>query len=222
MKIKTLTVCTAMALGLMSGSALANSFDGNIGATSDYLWRGLSQTGGEAAFSGGIDYSHDSGVYAGTWASNVDFGDDKPTYEIDFYGGYAGEIESISFDAGYIYYAYPNADYDGDFGEVYLNLGWNWFGISTSYGTNAQDDETYEDAFYIEGNISYDISPTLSFAVAVGNQSFDIDGVEDYVNYNASLTKVTDMGDFTFMVSDTDIDDDDPIVLVSWGYGFSL
>lgn len=50
-----------------------HSFSANIGVVSNYMWRGVTQTGDQAAVQGGIDYSHASGFYAGTWASNVDW-----------------------------------------------------------------------------------------------------------------------------------------------------
>ena len=82
---KSLYQAIALSTGLLlSGSALAE-VTGNIGATSNYLWRGTTQTNDAAAVQGGIDYAHDSGFYAGTWVSNVDFGDET-SYELDLYG----------------------------------------------------------------------------------------------------------------------------------------
>ena len=49
------------------------SFSANIGAVSNYIWRGVTQTGDQAAVQGGIDVAHESGFYAGTWISNVDW-----------------------------------------------------------------------------------------------------------------------------------------------------
>ena len=49
-----------------------HSLSGNVSMASDYLFRGISQTGGDAAIQGGLDYSHSSGFYLGTWGSNVD------------------------------------------------------------------------------------------------------------------------------------------------------
>jgi hypothetical protein len=60
------TMSTAMAEGPWDFSA-------NIGVVSNYIWRGASQTGDEAAIQGGLDVSHESGFYAGTWASNIDW-----------------------------------------------------------------------------------------------------------------------------------------------------
>ncbi|SHH98889.1 TorF family putative porin [Ferrimonas marina] len=213
------TILSASAL--LSAPAMAD-VSGNIGVTSDYLWRGVTQTDGAPAVSGGIDWGHDSGFYLGTWVSNIEFGD-AATYEWDLYGGFGGEIGDFGYDVGYIYYAYPNGD-DLDFGEVYGSIGWNWLGLNVSYGTNESADEKfYENALYVEGTLGFDLTDSVSLGFAIGHYSFDIDEDEDYLNYNLSLTKSTEaMGDFTFMVSDTDLDDDDPIFLVSWAYEFDI
>jgi uncharacterized protein (TIGR02001 family) len=61
---------------IASGPAAAQgpwSFSANIGAVSNYIWRGVTQTGDQAAIQGGIDVAHESGFYAGTWASNIDW-----------------------------------------------------------------------------------------------------------------------------------------------------
>jgi len=49
------------------------SFSANIGVVSNYIWRGVTQTGDQAAVQGGLDVAHESGFYAGTWASNIDW-----------------------------------------------------------------------------------------------------------------------------------------------------
>ena len=69
---------------------------GNIGLYSEYVFRGLSQTDGDPAIQGGFDYAHSSGLYLGTWASNVSWLKDFDAYsgggsmEWDFYGGFKG------------------------------------------------------------------------------------------------------------------------------------
>jgi hypothetical protein len=73
------TVCAAGALTLSLGGVQTaaaedpHSFSANIGAVSNYMWRGVSQTQDGPAVQGGLDYAHSSGFYIGTWASNVDF-----------------------------------------------------------------------------------------------------------------------------------------------------
>ena len=59
---------------------------GYLGYTSDYMWRGVSQTMGKGAMQGNLMIEK-NGLYGGVWASQVDFGDEA-TYEMDFYAGY--------------------------------------------------------------------------------------------------------------------------------------
>ncbi len=126
MKHTKFSLSVIAGLLLVAGEAQA-AVSGNIGAASNYLWRGTTQTDDSVAVQGGIDYSHDSGFYLGTWASNVDFGDDT-SYELDFYGGYSGSIgEDFGYDISYLYYGYPDAEGDIDFGELALTLSWKWF-----------------------------------------------------------------------------------------------
>ena len=48
-----------------------HTFTANVGLFSEYIFRGIAQTGGKPAVQGGFDYGHSSGFYAGTWASNI-------------------------------------------------------------------------------------------------------------------------------------------------------
>jgi uncharacterized protein (TIGR02001 family) len=102
-----------------------HTLTGNVGLYSQYIFRGLNQTGGNPALQGGFDYSHSSGFYAGTWASNISwlkenasaFGPpivEQGTYgrggslEWDFYGGYKwGFAPDWTLDLGTLYYWYP-------------------------------------------------------------------------------------------------------------------
>src|SRR5690606_34855209 len=92
-----------------------NALAGNVGFFSEYIFRGLKQTDGKPALQGGFDYSHSSGFYAGTWASNVSWLEDSQaatgysssSLEWDFYGGYKGAIGDFGYDLGLLYYWYP-------------------------------------------------------------------------------------------------------------------
>lgn len=78
---------------------------------SDYRSRGQSQTLGDPAIQASASLSHSSGLYAGVWTSNVDFGFDiKTRQEIDYYAGYFWQVnDNISLDVGYAKYAYENS-----------------------------------------------------------------------------------------------------------------
>ena len=64
-------------------SLQAAEFESNVAISSDYIWRGMTQTNEEPAVSGGFDIAGDNGLYFGTWASNVEFGDDA-ALELDW------------------------------------------------------------------------------------------------------------------------------------------
>lgn len=98
---------------------------GSVGLVSDYRFRGVSQTDEEMAIQGGLTVSHESGVYAGTWGSNLagwgTFG--GSSMELDLYAGYATEISSgVKLDVGLTWYMYPGGADLTDFAEPYVKL----------------------------------------------------------------------------------------------------
>ena len=126
-------------LPLILGFNAINSadFESNVSITNDYIWRGMTQSSGEPAISGGFDISGETGLYFGTWGSSIEFGGDTAAMELDYYFGYANELESgVSYDIGYLAFTYPGDD-GADFEEVYLGLGYGLFGATYSIG---QDD----------------------------------------------------------------------------------
>jgi uncharacterized protein (TIGR02001 family) len=104
MKIALAAAAATLALaGAASAQELKASY--NVGVTSDYVFRGVSQTQEDPALQGGIDLSYGIG-YAGVWASNVDFGANDPKTEIDFYAGVKPTVGDTSLDFGVLYYGY--------------------------------------------------------------------------------------------------------------------
>ena len=98
---------------------------GSVGLVSDYRFRGVSQTDEEMAIQGGITATHESGAYAGTWASNLSgwgtFG--GANMELDLFAGYAIPVASgTTLDVGLTWYMYPGGFSDTDFAEPYAKL----------------------------------------------------------------------------------------------------
>lgn len=197
----------AMAAGVMATPAAIaeGEFSLNAALTSDYVWRGVSQSGEDPAIQIGADYAN-SGFYVGTWASNVDFGPGSDAeVELDFYGGYGGELApGVSFDIGYIHYVYPGTDgEDLDFGEVYAGLSYeadSGLGLG-AYIYNDFDNENT----YIEGTASYGFTDALSGDVSVGNYAFD--GGADYTAWSVGGTYSFENFDIDLRYWDTDIED---------------
>lgn len=217
---------TGLAVALVAATAgfsqLAQAaVEANIGATSNYLWRGVSQSSDGVSISGGLDYSHESGFYAGTWIGAIDFGSGSGT-ENDYYLGFAGESGDFGYDVGYIYYAYPESGFeDSNFGEIYFNGSYGDFGFGVAYTVNSQvaDGSLFDtgDMYY---NVSYgwELPEEYSLGLTYGYYDFDAGSDGDYGHFQLDLSK----GDFTFTISKADEDsgDDDTKFVVSWGTTF--
>ena len=254
---KLALACGVAMLGLSSIAAAEVSM--NIGVTSNYIWRGVTQTGDAAAVSGGFDWSNASGLYAGTWASNVDFsadveetvtvqatdsGGDTYTYdyvntykdpsltayELDLYGGYAGEIAGFGYDAGLIYYTY-DSDADANFLELALAGSWQMLSFGLNYTLSSDVNDTPDAEVIIDGDMyyyagaSFDLPQDYSVGLTVGQYAFEDDGVNgadlDYTHYQIDISKSAgDFGDVTLSVSDTDMSNDDMKFFASWSKSF--
>ncbi|MFZ5748712.1 MAG: TorF family putative porin [Pseudomonadota bacterium] len=99
---------------------------GSVALVSDYRFRGVSQTDEEMALQGGLTVSHESGLYAGAWASNLagwgTFG--GANMELDLYAGYKVDLgSSAALDVGVTWYMYPGGADDTDFAEAYVKVG---------------------------------------------------------------------------------------------------
>ena len=222
-KLKVLSLSAAVAGVLTSGAAMAE-LTGNIGVMSNYLWRGVTQTSDSAAISGGLDYSHASGAYAGTWVAEVSsLNGESGQYEMDLYAGYAAEAGDISYDVGLIKYVYPIDDggtvqVDADFAELYASVG---FGPATFYVASTfakEGDPQNEKDLYYSLSADFEVSG-LALSALYGDYDFDDPASTDYSHYSLSLSK----DDFTFAYEQNDITGDDDMQFVaSWGKEFSF
>ncbi|MEP7084555.1 MAG: TorF family putative porin, partial [Betaproteobacteria bacterium] len=114
----------------------------NIGLWSQYIFRGLSQTDYKPAVQGGIDFAHDSGLYVGAWASNIqwlrDFGISSGRVEVDLYGGWKKTFaDDYTFDVGFLRYQYPGSVQEGfvnpNTNEVYIAGGYKFVTLKYSH-----------------------------------------------------------------------------------------
>jgi len=162
--------------------ASPHTFTANVGLFSEYVFRGIKQSGGQPAVQGGFDYSHASGFYLGTWASSISWLQDFKTYERssvewDFYGGYKGTFAGTDFgyDVGTLYYWYPGKKVPGansaDTWEIYGALTWKFLSAKLSYSLtdyfgakpNANGDST-DGTLYLDFSFNYPI-PNTAFSV---------------------------------------------------------
>ncbi|WP_309496734.1 TorF family putative porin [Sulfurovum sp.] len=169
----------------------------NLAITSNYVWRGMTQTANSPAVQGGLDLGY-NGFYLGTWGSNVEFGDTSNNLEADFYAGYAGEVGGFGYDIGYIYYAYPNESDAFNFDEAYVGLSYD-FDVAAvngkySFGLDSENDTTD----YWEVGASAGLPMDFTLAASYG----DYDEVG--TNYLVSLAKT--FGKFEVTLAYTDFE----------------
>ncbi len=208
---KSIVLATAVASVLSSGVALAE-LSGNAAISSNYIWRGVSQTENQASGQGGIDYAHESGLYAGTWVSNVDFtaAGGQKGYEMDVYAGYAGEAGDIGYDVGVITYQYP-MEPNINFTEVYVSGTFNILtvGLATTVdAASANDGPNPTGGFdsgdlYLNGSLDYTVGKS-DVSLYAGTYMFENDSSTneiDYSHFGASIGK----DGFTFAVDKNDL-----------------
>jgi uncharacterized protein (TIGR02001 family) len=142
---------------------------GSVGLVSDYRFRGVSLSGGDAAIQGGFTINHSSGAYIGTWGSSLA---DTPTYgetEVDIFVGWKGEVTpGLTLDAGLTYYTYPGKDEPplagpSDYFEPYVKLSTTLGPVGATVGVAYvwdQDSMASQDNLYLFTDLSMGIPDT--------------------------------------------------------------
>ena len=168
-----------------------SNFSWNAGVFSDYVFRGISQTGKDVAFQGGVDYSFgDSGFYVGAWGSNIDFGAQAaPDVEIDAYVGYNTDIgEKVNFDVMLTRYTYHGADsgYGNiDYNELITKIALKDVATLTLGYTNDYSN-TGENVLYANLGHSWDLGNEYSLNAGFGRTFADFG---DYNDWNVGVSK---------------------------------
>ena len=189
--MKTIFACAAaVAVLLTAGAASAQEtpeIAWNVGVTSDYVFRGYSQTGEDPAIFGGVDLTI-GGFYAGAWASNVDFGDDTDA-EIDLYGGYRSEVSGFAVDVGVVGYLYTSQPGGADYDYAELKLAASRAIGPVTVGAAAYWSPDFfgadDEATYVEANASFSPAAQWTVSGAVGHQALDVNA--DYTTWNAGV-----------------------------------
>ena len=197
----------ALGLGLVSVSVQAE-ISADLAATTDYLWRGVSQTLGRPAVQGGINYSHASGAYAGIWASNVNFfdpdapgadpaDDDKATLELDYNLGLSGATaQELNWDVGVYRYTYPGAvkallDSSDEF---YAGATYRWANLKLY-----RDFDSH--ANYLEAGATATLPHELNLTIGVGR--YQLSDSPDYSDYRLAMSGATHGFGIELSYSDT-------------------
>jgi uncharacterized protein (TIGR02001 family) len=149
----------------------------NVGVVSQYRYRGIAQTKGDAALQGGVDYANANGFYLGAWGSTIKWIKDgalssgkeaKGPVELDLYGGYKFEAAGIAYDVGYLRYEYVG----NTFKDAAPLAGGN---------VNANTDEAYAAATYGPATLkySYAFSDLFGYSSSKGSSYVDLSATFD-------------------------------------------
>lgn len=195
MKKTILSLATVVAAAALPSAAYADlAF--NVGAVTDYRYRGISQSRLKPALQGGIDYSI-GGFYVGAWASTIkwikDAGGDAPG-EYDFYGGYKGEIvkDSLSYDVGVLRYQYFSHDLavSPNTTEIYGAMTFGPATVKYSHAvTNLFGFADSKNSGYLDLSASFDVGGGVMLAPHVGYQRVSHNSDYSYTDVSLSVSK---------------------------------
>ncbi len=200
MKKLLLAVAAATTLGALPAVSYADMAF-NVGAVSDYRYRGISQTRLKPALQGGADFSN-GGFYLGAWASTIKWIKDAEGdagLEVDLYGGYKGEIaKDVTYDVGVLNYWYPSAVTSKWSGAGFANpntieiYGAVTFGPVTakySHGvTNLFGNANSKNSYYLDVSATFDVGG-VSVVPHIGYQKVKNLSVASYTDYSVTVSK---------------------------------
>ena len=207
------TAMASVLAGLAFASTAHAGTTGNVSVTSDYIFRGVSQTNQEPALQGGVEYAAESGAYIGTWGSNVSWLSDLSTpaapisssLELDVYGGYRGKFnDTVSYDVGALYYWYPG-DFPSGFNsadtlEVYAGISVaasEKITLGAKYSVAATDLFGYADSSgsgYLDLSANFVVAEGLTLGAHAGKQWIDGNGAFEYADWKLGVTKAFSNG----------------------------
>lgn len=209
--ISTLLLFPAPLLAWESADGQHNT-SATVALSSDYVWRGYSQTDNEPAISGSFDYAHQSGLYIGTWASNVDFAlnGDQAHLEMDAYLGYANQIgdSGFTYDIGLLRYIYPGTD-GGNWNEVYGTLNYQYLSLFIAHSGDVYGSS--ENGTYYNLGVNYPLPADITLGASIGYYDYEESVFgnalpESANDYRIGISK--ELAGFGFDLSYTDTDSD--------------
>lgn len=194
--------------GLAVSTSLLAEVSGNVALTTDYVFRGISQSDEQPALQGGFDYAHDSGLFLGVWGSSVDFDDgDLANLELDYYVGYGGEVSGFGYEVSYTYYDYPGTGpVHYDYQELGAKLSYQWVSAGLAFS-----DDYFGEAgayYYPWAEVQMELPQEITLGLHVGyNISEDNDrfGTDDYLDWSVSISKNFLDLDWDLTYVDTDL-----------------
>lgn len=215
----------------------------NIGVSSNKIYRGVAND--KAIVSGGMDYFHESGMYAGVWLGNTyiptyqtvlkDIGNpndksddqyevitkDDPDYEVALCAGYSHALGDFSYTLGVMHTRYPlHPEVNFDYSELVLKGSFKQFSASVNYDF-AADDKTLEGSVYYSLGMKFNLPKEMNLGLTVGRYNYKPEyAYDDYNHVQLDIGKSLSDGN-NFMLSiakagEAANGDKDTRLIVSW------
>ena len=204
-------IAAIAAPSVVSAEIGADNFSAVVTLTSDYVFRGISQSRGNSAIQGGFDFDHGSGIFAGVWASSVQLystaaGRSARALELDYYLGYRFELgEDWGGHVVATRYTYPGSEPAShyDYGEIDLSLGFkDTLAASFSYSDDVYGLGKEGSAYELIARLP--ILDSLETSVGVGHHDLDAPFGNGYFYWHVGLAGF--LGSFTLSASYIDTD----------------
>jgi uncharacterized protein (TIGR02001 family) len=209
-KVESTLSTPANALSISPSDAI-NPLTASFDITSNYVYRGISQTSNLPAVQGGFTYNFlNTGVYFNAWGSNVNLDDvygNKATVELDAILGVTNKItDNLNYDIKFERYNYPRTA--SSYGELICNL--NYYFLTTQIGYSSNVFNSHATGTYYGLGAKYDIPAEYIFGFnninisgGIGHYSLPIKaGYKSYDDYNIQVNKV--WGHYVFSMQWTD------------------
>jgi uncharacterized protein (TIGR02001 family) len=195
-----------------------HAFTGNVALTTNYMFRGTSQTGNGPAIQGGFNYSYTPlNLNAGIWASNIaSEGFAGANLETDFLASWTPTYDKLSLDLGYIRYEYFQTDYNpNNTNEYHLGLGYDLTYVKPKFTASYSDDfYGFGAAWYYDLTVAvplpYEFTLTGHYGWNQSNNSPNNGGFVDYDDYSVSISR--EYGGFGFALAWVDRSERDSCV----------
>ena len=184
----------------------------SLALTSDYVFRGVTQTDYDPAFQAGLTYTWGSGVYVGAWGSNVDFMDsDGPEIEFDTYIGWSHDLsDDWNIDLSLVHYAYfgEHSDYGNiDYVEAIGKATWNeMLAFTLAYAPDYSNSDIH--SLYANIGGSWELGNEFSLNAGIGHSNFS-DDLDGYTDWNLGISRPFGPVTLALNYYDTDLDFDD-------------
>jgi len=217
-RLSKITRISASAILLAAAASSSAEFDLQLGASSEYVRQGIKESSSTPTLHAGITYSHQSGLYAGSWLTQVNRRKDKTQAEIDYYAGwYLPVTTNIATDLGYTRYTF-HGDKITDplaYGEGFFNLLlWDSLTLGYRHSDNFKDSDeelqTLEIAqTFIGEEFSFELSARQYRYLKLSDKAnFGSGTHDDYFHFRLGVARSFGDSDISLSLERTNLGDE--------------